>query len=212
MTVKERLKEFIKHENMGQGRFEKSCGLSNGYVNNIRRSIQPDKLQKIARCYPHLNTGWLMTGEGEMLKPVFANAPVPNFEHQGVPYYDVDFIGGFDLVENNQSINPDYHIDFAPYNKADSWVNITGHSMEPLISLGDMIALKKIEDWETYILYGEVYAVVTDAYRTVKKLRRSNREGFIRLVPINPDYDEQEIRCEVIRSVFQVVGCAKRIF
>jgi hypothetical protein len=68
MTVKERLISFIKTLNIGQAAFEKSVGLSNGYVNNIRKSIQPDKLQKIALSYPQLNAGWLMTGDGEMLK------------------------------------------------------------------------------------------------------------------------------------------------
>ncbi len=68
MTVKERIIRFVKSLGIGQGAFEKEVGLSNGYVNNIRKSIQPDKLQKISLRYPELNTGWLMTGEGEMLK------------------------------------------------------------------------------------------------------------------------------------------------
>ena len=67
MSVKQRLIEFLKYKNIGQAAFEKNVGLSNGYVNNIRQSIQPDKIQKIALKYPELNTGWLMTGNGEML-------------------------------------------------------------------------------------------------------------------------------------------------
>lgn len=68
-TIKERLISFIKFLEIGQGKFEANCGLANGYVNNIRRSVTPEKLQQIALRYPELNTGWLMTGEGEMLKP-----------------------------------------------------------------------------------------------------------------------------------------------
>ncbi len=68
MSVKERLIEFIKYLEIGQGAFEKEVGLSNGYVNNIRKSIQPDKLQRISLRYPQLNPGWLMSGEGKMLK------------------------------------------------------------------------------------------------------------------------------------------------
>lgn len=68
-TIKERLICFIKFLKIGQGKFEAQCGLANGYVNNIRRSITPDKLQQIALQFPELNTGWLMTGEGEMIKP-----------------------------------------------------------------------------------------------------------------------------------------------
>lgn len=83
MTVKERLICFIKSNHLGQGAFEKLVGLSNGYVNNIRVSIQPDKLQKIALKFPELNTGWLLTGEGEMLreKPSCQPASVPNDEN-----------------------------------------------------------------------------------------------------------------------------------
>lgn len=67
-TVKERLAEYIKYKGISVNRFEKTNGLSTGYVRNMRVSIQPDKLSSIAHNYPDLNTGWLMTGEGEMLK------------------------------------------------------------------------------------------------------------------------------------------------
>lgn len=73
-TVKQRLIEFLKSKNISQSKFEKQIGVSNGYVNNMRKSLQPDKLQRIALNYPELNTGWLMTGEGEMLKPSNSSA------------------------------------------------------------------------------------------------------------------------------------------
>ena len=34
----------------------------------MRVSIQPEKVLMIAKQFPDLNTGWLLTGEGEMLK------------------------------------------------------------------------------------------------------------------------------------------------
>lgn len=73
-TIKDRLKAFIKSLGIGQGAFEKAVGFSNGYVNNIRKSIQPEKLQSIVRVYPQLNPGWLMTGEGEMLREESGNS------------------------------------------------------------------------------------------------------------------------------------------
>lgn len=76
MDVKSRLKKFLQHESLGQKAFEEYCGLANGYVNNIRRSITPSKLQQIALRFPQLNTGWLLTGEGEMLKTQSANSVV----------------------------------------------------------------------------------------------------------------------------------------
>ena len=68
MSIKERLIKYLNYKNISKRKFELSIGVSNSYVNNINKSIQPDKVYSIARIYPDLNTGWLMTGEGEMLK------------------------------------------------------------------------------------------------------------------------------------------------
>lgn len=68
MTVKERLILFLTYKKMSQKRFAKIVGLSDGYVNAIRKSIQPDTIHRISMCFPELNAGWLLTGEGEMLK------------------------------------------------------------------------------------------------------------------------------------------------
>ena len=73
MNVKERLVRYIKSHGISQRAFEKTVGLSNGYVNNIRKSIQPDKIQRIALFFPDLNTGWLLTGEGEMYNTLLEN-------------------------------------------------------------------------------------------------------------------------------------------
>ena len=67
-TAKERLVQFIKSLGIGQGKFESICGLSNGWVNNVKATIKDDKMQKIVLQYPELNTVWLLTGEGSMLK------------------------------------------------------------------------------------------------------------------------------------------------
>ena len=56
-SVKERLKAFIEYKKISIRSFENRCGLSYGYVNNMRVSIQP------------ANKSWLLTGEGEMLVP-----------------------------------------------------------------------------------------------------------------------------------------------
>lgn len=82
--------------------------------------------------------------------------------------------------------------------------------MEPLISNGDIIALRKIEDWQTYMLYGEVYGIMTDEWRTVKRVRKASNPNYIILEPINKDYDEQEIPKSIIRGVWQVLGSVKK--
>lgn len=68
MSVKDRLKEFVKSMNLTIRDFEISINASNGYVNSISKGIGADKLEMILEKYPNLNTEWLLTGVGNPLK------------------------------------------------------------------------------------------------------------------------------------------------
>ena len=130
----------------------------------------------------------------------------------GIPYYDVDFIGGFDIVTNNQTINPDGFVNIGTYKKATCLCNITGHSMEPEICHGDIIVLRKIDDWR-FLPYGEIYAFVAkNDMRTVKRLGKSEHDDSYLLIPTNksPEYAPQELKKEDVLYVYEVMGCMKR--
>lgn len=143
------------------------------------------------------------------------NVPSISYTH-GRPYFNVDFLGGFDIIINDQTVMPEYNIDFKPYNKEGvMWCNITGHSMDPLVSNGDIIAIKEMKDWRDFILYGEVYGIVTEDMRTVKVVTKSEQgQDFMRLVPINKseEYQPQDIPVKLITHVFKVVGCMKKMW
>lgn len=68
-SVKERIVEFVKAEQLTAREFERRCGLSNGYVNNLKASPSSAVLQKILYSFPDLSQSWLLTGEGPMLAP-----------------------------------------------------------------------------------------------------------------------------------------------
>ena len=129
----------------------------------------------------------------------------------GTPYYDVDFIGGFSEIFNDQTTLPACNVVVPGLEKAQLWCNVTGHSMEPKINPGDIIALRecRIDD----IQYGEIYAVVLDTIRTIKILRRGTTPDTLLFVPINkPDYEEQEFEASRIIRVFEVLGSVARFF
>ena len=67
-TVRERLIQYINYKGLSKNKFETICGFGSRYVSNISVSIPPDKVKIISLKFPDLNTGWLLTGEGEMLK------------------------------------------------------------------------------------------------------------------------------------------------
>lgn len=67
-SVKERLVRFIKQKGLTVREFERSIGVSNGYVSKITGTIGADKLHRMGVEYPELNVDWLMLGVGDMLK------------------------------------------------------------------------------------------------------------------------------------------------
>lgn len=212
MGQQERLIQFISSMNLSRAEFERRSGLANGYVKKLKGGLGEAKLNDVLKAFPNLNKVWLLTGEGNMLNAnEDTEKPRINYE-KGVPYYNVDFIGGFDIVENDQTINPEYLIDFKPYAKATCWCNISGHSMEPEINNGDIIALRRIDDF-SFLPMGEIYAIVTkNDMRTVKRIGPSANPDNYTLIPTNksPEYGIQELPKNMILAVFEVMGCMKR--
>lgn len=211
--ILDRIKLYIDTKGISIAAFEKSVGMSNASFSKSLKNngaIGTDKLENILSIYSDISPEWLLTGQGDMLKEE-PSLSVSMNPQEGTPYYDVDFLGGFDLQENSQAMVPALNIVANICPRAEMWCNITGHSMESTISHGDIIALHKcsVED----IQYGEVYAVVLDTFRTVKILRKSSTPGMLKFVPVNKEeFDEQEFSISRILQVYEVVGSIRRFF
>ena len=66
-AVKQRVMEFIRYKRIPIAKFENLCGLSCGYIRNMRKGFGVEKLNNITKMFPELNPKWLLYGEGEML-------------------------------------------------------------------------------------------------------------------------------------------------
>lgn len=66
--MKDRILQLIEHLNVSVREFEIKCGLSNGYVKAMRKSLGVDKLENVLKAYPNVNRDWLISGEGTMLR------------------------------------------------------------------------------------------------------------------------------------------------
>lgn len=68
MSVKKRMKEYIKSQKFTISSYEKGINVSNGYVNSISKGIGGEVLLNILEKSPNLNIEWLLTGKGSMLR------------------------------------------------------------------------------------------------------------------------------------------------
>lgn len=132
-----------------------------------------------------------------------------------VPYYDVDFAGGWNSDELFTQHKPSFFITIPDFKRAELACNLIGNSISQRIKSGSIIGLRKVNDWQTYFPTNEVYAVVMrNNLRTVKLARRAKEKGFIELVPAPlPEYNDPPYQTEVVPQdyiieFYQVVATA----
>lgn len=208
LSVKERLILFIKEKGLSQGKFEKTVGLSNGFVNNISKGIGAEKLQKILCVFPDLNQTWLLTGEGDMLNTkeshLINNKEKPSL-HTIKYFPNVDgTMGDVQFLDNPTETTLDIII--PGYSDCKFAINAYGDSMSPLINSGQIVLLS---EWlESFVDWGKIYLVITKSgYRVIKRLFPSPTENKIVCRSENqqasPDF---EIAVGDILHIFLVKG------
>ena len=66
-TIKDRLKHFLEHMNIGRKEFSKRTGISETLISNMSDSLRNSSLERIYRAFPMLNPEWLEYGDGKMI-------------------------------------------------------------------------------------------------------------------------------------------------
>lgn len=85
--VGERIAEIIRHYNLNKNAFAKKIGLSDNslisrIVNDHKRGISLELIQRIAIGFPDVNLKWFILGKGEMIEksqPILAIQTVEKY-------------------------------------------------------------------------------------------------------------------------------------
>lgn len=64
----ERLNAYIKTTGDSVRGFERSIGVSNGWVSDVKSKVDINVVSEISLKYPDLNIRWLFSGDGTMLR------------------------------------------------------------------------------------------------------------------------------------------------
>lgn len=166
---------------------------------------------------PETDFNWLLTGKGSPEKRhEWCNCTLPQGEvvegeveliHRPksrermddrlVPLVDIDAAANLRTVldrSSRQAVVGEIRIPNMP--QCDVALRVSGRSMEPILMPGDIVAVREVRDFES-LIYGEMYLVSfsrdDDDYLVLKYVKRSEREGYIRLVSYNPDHDPMDI-------------------
>lgn len=210
-TIGMELRKFFKDKGLTQREVASMLGVPYQYINAVltgKKGIGRENAKRFGNLFG-LSQSWLLTGEGEM----FVIDKDEQSGKEATPVFDIDFNGGFVERFNDTALEKVGSIDMPTYSKATAVVSVTGDSMHPLISSGDQIILREMPCVMDSILYGGIYAVVTDNdLRTVKRIRRAAEPGCVDLEPINKDVaDTTTIKFDRIVGLWRVMGCIKSL-
>lgn len=200
-TVKDRLKAYLSAKNISMAEFGRRIGVSGAYVTSMRKSIQPDKIEKIRAEFPDLDIDWLLTGKEKQVKQsndvALDNTKTRPRLPLNVAAGKNEELDGVMLSQCEQvpvvPMFPQYHFT----------MRVTGESMVPQINPGDEVACLKIEE-PTFLQWGRVHVLFTSQGVIIKKIFDAG-DG-IRCVSINPDYPEFVIPKNEIYTYNLVVG------
>ena len=142
---------------------------------------------------------------------LIVSEPIEQYEKGNgrIPFYDIDVTAGvLDVFEDESTVHATASI-HVPGLDADFAVPVHGNSMQPEISGGDWIAVKRINDLSWWN-FGQKYLIVTAEQRLVKIIKRHTDENMISLVSCNRDYDAIDMPKKKVKQLFMVVQVFKR--
>lgn len=209
-TIKDRVLLYINHLGIGVAQFERNCGLSNGYLNNLKRNLGSSKIEDILRAYPELSRVWLQTGEGSMIEDP------EKIEVHRTNNGSVDLVllvpvsaQGGSLNEFEVSVkDTDCEKVVSPIRGVDFAITVSGDSMAPEYPNGSRVFIKKINE-RAFIEWGKVYVLDTCNGVVIKILAPTEDSERIRCVSINQDpiYAPFEISLSDIYGIYRVLLC-----
>lgn len=102
------------------------------------------------------------------------------------------------------------HLEDIPATKGLIGVRAKGDSMAAYINNGDVMLIRRIEDWD-FINFGFPYVVIGKETTAVKYLRKGPDNNTWTLKSHNEEYDEFDIPRSSVKHLFAVIKVLKDI-
>lgn len=139
--------------------------------------------------------------QGKLLKKINNNTEL-------VPYYDIDFAAGNDIImQDDASAHPAYYMDIPEFSGCTAF-RAYSDSMEKLIMSGSILFGTKITTWMEHLEFGQIYSIIcNDGRRYIKYIRKAEKDNQSFLLRSeNKDYDDFHLPKSIIRSIWLIHG------
>ena len=229
--IVDRILQIIDFKGINKRKFYIETGLSNGFLDKVK-DVGVSKIEDILKSYPDINTEWLVTGKGDMLKPNIKEMPPlervakrvafseetkntenatvlnePGITYEGIPLIPIDAMAGFGTggVQVMDYDTQRYIVpEFTELN-VDFMIRVKGSSMYPKYNSGDLVACKKLVLSDIFFQWNKVYVLDTDQGALIKRIKKGSEDNLL-IVSDNPAYEPYELHLSKIHAIAIVLG------
>jgi phage repressor protein C with HTH and peptisase S24 domain len=226
--IKQRILQFAQFLGVTKREFYASTAISRGTLES-KTGITEDVLTKVFATYPQLNIIWVMTGEGKMVKKLTGPTAISDEQTEKnqektveaipaffgdaslkpIPLVSATAAAGFgseSFCIHADDVKEYYSIPKFRLCKIDFMIEVTGHSMFPKFSAGDVVACTILNN-KSFLQWNKCHVIATrEQGILVKRLMPGADEHHLKAVSDNVEYPPFEIPVEEITGIALVVG------
>ncbi|ELV7524966.1 Peptidase S24-like protein [Flavobacterium psychrophilum] len=230
LNINERISHLIENQyNDNQKKFAESIGYSAQVVFNIvsgrKSSPSFDVLNAIISTNDDVNSEWLLTGKGSMLKTskkfdraenaiselkyevkdLLENYTVSK-PKEGIPLIPIEAMAGYGGGET-QVLELDCEYFSVPtFKGADFLIQVKGSSMYPKYNSGDIVACKKLQLNDLFFQWNKVYVLDTEQGAIIKRIDIGPDDDHVMIVSDNEKYRPFSLHKSKINAISIVMG------
>lgn len=181
-NIKERVLYITDFKGISKEKFFEDLGVTYGNFKGEakKKALSSDVLATIVSKYPEISPEWLLTGVGDMLKSEFnknaVNEPkekyLSNKKDSEIPLIDIDAMAGYGggdrQVMEYEGVRG-YRVPELENKGVKYFIKVSGSSMYPKYSNGDLLACKPLKDM-SFFQWGKPYVLDTEQGAIVKRL------------------------------------------
>lgn len=191
-----------KHEEIAERMHASRPNVSNA-LNGVKKYLTDNFLRRFASAYSdYINEEWLLTGNGEMIKPDYKRTR---------PFVDVPIRAGYPGgLAAAADIDTARRMPLIPYlADYDITLPVEGESMSPILEDGDIMAVRRLDRNDTAnIKSDKFYVIDTERDGAVVKRLTPTPEGLL-CESVNPKYKPFVIPFADVRSLWVLIGSVR---
>lgn len=218
-TIHSRIQELVnKFANGKNTLFASLIGTNEANIRGYTKKVIPkqDILERIVRSFD-IDSRWLLTGEGQMLKKKVQESPddIENNKlvgvhtdnpREGIPLIPVDAMAGA-LIGEQTVLEYECERYVVPaFKGADFLIPVKGLSMYPHYNSGDIVACQRVPLGDLFFQWNKVYVIDTRQGALIKRIKPGSDKLHILIVSDNKEYDPFELPYTAINAVALVIG------